>query len=251
MTERGTSRSEVAAGDGLFGRKYAASTVSFAGVMFLTGLAAAGRGAHPAGGRPGPGRGAALPDGRGASRGREPARRGARRRLGGPVGRPPPAGGGGWSSRWSPCWSRPPAPHLYRQLAAGRFLDGVAGGMVAVSINTAIGQAYPDRLRPRALALMSTCWIVPSLAGPPLAGLGGRLVVLAGGVLRPGRADPAAGAGRGGDAARPLRAGRASSRRTARTPRPALAVAAAGVSAGAALAQYGISGWDLRISVAR
>jgi MFS family permease len=57
------------------------------------------------------------------------------------------------------------------QLAAGRFLDGLAGGTVAVSINTAIGQAYPDRLRPRVLALMSACWIVPSLVGPPLAGL--------------------------------------------------------------------------------
>ncbi|WP_232788827.1 MFS transporter [Streptomyces odonnellii] len=57
------------------------------------------------------------------------------------------------------------------QLAAGRFLDGIAAGMIAVAINTAIGQAYPDHLRPRALALMSACWIVPSLAGPPLAGL--------------------------------------------------------------------------------
>ncbi|MFJ1827868.1 MFS transporter, partial [Streptomyces sp. NPDC088178] len=57
------------------------------------------------------------------------------------------------------------------QLAAGRFLDGLAGGMVAVSINTAVGQAYPDRLCPRVLALMSTCWIIPSLVGPPLAGL--------------------------------------------------------------------------------
>ncbi|WP_405948960.1 hypothetical protein [Streptomyces prunicolor] len=44
-------------------------------------------------------------------------------------------------------------------------------GVVAVSVNTAIGQAYPERLRPRALALMSARWIVPSLAGPPPAGL--------------------------------------------------------------------------------
>ncbi|GAA5772586.1 hypothetical protein [Streptosporangium roseum] len=28
------------------------------------------------------------------------------------------------------------------QLAAGRFLDGPAGGMVAVAINTALGRAY-------------------------------------------------------------------------------------------------------------
>ncbi|MEV7088395.1 MFS transporter [Streptomyces sp. NPDC093085] len=130
------------------------------------------------------------------------------------------------------------------QLAAGRFLDGLAGGMVAVAINTAIGQAYPERLRPRALALMSTCWIVPSLVGPPLAGLIAEwsswravffglaaltalpaLVVVA--VLR-GPAWPA-GPGSAGE----------------RAPRPVLLVAVA-VSVGAALGQYGVSGWDAR-----
>lgn len=130
------------------------------------------------------------------------------------------------------------------QLAAGRFLDGLAGGMVAVSINAAIGQAYPDRLRARALALMSACWIVPSLVGPPLAGLVAgwwswravffglavltlvpALVVVA--LLR-GRSWPPAPAP------------------SADRPRsPALMVATA-VSAGAALGQYGVSGWDMR-----
>jgi len=57
------------------------------------------------------------------------------------------------------------------QLAVGRFLDGIAGGMVAVCVNTAIGQAYPEQLRPRSLTLMSTAWIIPSMVGPPLAGL--------------------------------------------------------------------------------
>ncbi|AXE82561.1 MFS transporter [Streptomyces atratus] len=130
------------------------------------------------------------------------------------------------------------------QLAAGRFLDGLAGGMVAVSINAAIGQAYPDRLRSRALALMSACWIIPSLVGPPLAGLVAEwwswravfyglaaltvlpaLAVVA--VLR-GRSSPAAPA-QSGD----------------RPSRPALMVATT-VSVGAALGQYGSSGWDLR-----
>lgn len=130
------------------------------------------------------------------------------------------------------------------QLAAGRFFDGVAGGMVAVAVNSAIGQSYPERLRPRVLALMSGAWVVPSLVGPPVAGLvadwwGWRavffglaaltlipaLVVTA--VLRepphpapPPRtpADPVAFAER----------------------RPSLPAAAA-VSLGAALAQYGVS----------
>lgn len=35
-------------------------------------------------------------------------------------------------------------------LAAGRFLNGLAAGMIAVSINTAIAQDYPYHLRPRA-----------------------------------------------------------------------------------------------------
>ncbi|MEV6164225.1 MFS transporter [Streptomyces sp. NPDC052052] len=57
------------------------------------------------------------------------------------------------------------------QLAAGRFLDGLAAGMVAVCLTTAIGQTYPDHLQPRMLALMSASWVIPSLVGPPLAGL--------------------------------------------------------------------------------
>ncbi|MFD7734502.1 MFS transporter [Kitasatospora phosalacinea] len=57
------------------------------------------------------------------------------------------------------------------QLAAGRFLDGLAAGAVAVATNAAIGQAYPERLRGRVLALLSGCWVVPSLVGPPIAGL--------------------------------------------------------------------------------
>ncbi len=127
------------------------------------------------------------------------------------------------------------------QLAAGRFLDGLAAGAVAVAVNAAIGQAYPERLRARVLALMSTCWVVPSLVGPPLAGavsalwswravfyglaaltaLPALLLVL---VLRrlPRPAAPAE-----------------------RPPRPPLLVAAA-VSAGAAVAQYGVSGRDGR-----
>ncbi|MFF9569563.1 MFS transporter [Streptomyces sp. NPDC014685] len=130
------------------------------------------------------------------------------------------------------------------QLAAGRFVDGVAGGMIAVAVNAAIGQAYPERLRPRALALMSACWIVPSLVGPPLAGLVAEwwswravfyglaaltalpalaVVALLRGRFRTAGPEPAE------DAA----------------PRPALLVAVA-VSVGAALGQYGASGWDTR-----
>ncbi|MFG2864748.1 MFS transporter [Streptomyces sioyaensis] len=242
MAEQAPARAEAAA-EGLFSRTYAAATASFAGVMFLTGFAAL----------------AVVPTLPVAAQDLDgvslyPMVAGcfvAASLLGGVLG-------GGWADRAGA--RRPLAAGLVLavvtllvsatsttiwQLAAGRFLDGVAGGMVAVSINTAIGQAYPDRLRPRALALMSTCWIVPSLAGPPLAGLvaawwSWRAVFfgLAALTLLPALAVVAMLRSRSRQAAAPEPSDE-------RTPRPALLVAAA-VSAGAALAQYGISGWDLR-----
>ncbi|MFD5558196.1 MFS transporter [Streptomyces sp. NPDC127068] len=127
-------------------------------------------------------------------------------------------------------------------LAAGRFLDGVAAGMVAVAVNTAIGQSYPPALRPRALALMSTCWIVPSLIGPPLAGVvaelwSWRTVFLGLAVLTliPALAVVAVLRGVSWSTAPTAEAVEAT--------RPPLLLAAT-VSVGAALAQYGVSGWD-------
>ncbi|MFG3012441.1 MFS transporter [Streptomyces cinerochromogenes] len=129
------------------------------------------------------------------------------------------------------------------QLAAGRFVDGLAAGMVAVSVTTAIGQAYPEHLRPGMLAMMSAGWVVPSLLGPPLAGLvvqwwswravfyglaaltalpAVALVV----VLRRPSAEDAEPAGE-------------------RAARPPLLIAAL-LSLGAALGQYGVSDWDPR-----
>lgn len=130
------------------------------------------------------------------------------------------------------------------QLAAGRFFDGVAGGMVAVAVNAAIGQSYPERLRPRVLALMSAAWVVPSLVGPPVAGLvaalwGWRAVffglaaltaipafVVTAVVREPARSSPPPDT--------PTGSGEPAAQR-------ASVVAAAAVSLGAALAQYGVS----------
>ncbi|GAA1960132.1 MFS transporter [Kitasatospora viridis] len=171
VTEPAATVGPVAAGPepGLFDRPHLAATVSFTAVMFLTGFAAlavlptlpvAARELH------------ALP--------LYPLAAGcfiAASLLGGVVG-------GSWADRAGA--RRPLAVGVVLsvvtllvsatsttiwQLAAGRFLDGIAAGLVAVSINTAIGQSYPDRLRARALALMSSSWIIPSLVGPPLAGL--------------------------------------------------------------------------------
>lgn len=160
--------------------------------------------------------------------------------------------GGAWSDRSGP--GRPLAAGLALavttlvvsgtavtvwQLAAGRFLDGLAAGMIVVSTNAAIGRTFPDRLRARALALMSVCWIVPALACPPLAGLvaswwswrwvflglaaltvlpGLAVIVLLRRLPRPDRPDEQSGA-----------------------EGPGLAVALA-VSVGAGLGQYALSG---------
>lgn len=249
--DRARVRSHEAAEHGLFSRTYASTTASFAAVMFLTGLAAL----------------AVVPTLPTAARDLDgvslyPLVAGcfvAASLLGGVLG-------GHWADRAGA--HRPLAAGLVLavvtllvsgasvsvwQLAAGRFLDGLAGGMVAVSINTAIGQAYPDQLRPRVLALMSACWIVPSLVGPPLAGLVAEwwswrvvflglatltllpaLVVLT--MLRRSPWSPPT----------TPQATVPSEDPTGNPPRrTALAVAAA-VSLGAALGQYGVSGWDVR-----
>ncbi|WP_367115515.1 MFS transporter [Streptomyces sp. M1013] len=151
------------------------------------------------------------------------------------------------------------------QLAAGRFLDGLAAGMVAVSVTTAIGQAYPERLRPRMLAMMSASWVVPSLVGPPLAGVvveawSWRVVFYGLAVLtalpalalvvvlrerpdggREGAAHDTDTAAHDTDAA--AAAGVPSA--DERAARPPLLVALM-LSLGAALGQYGVSAWDVR-----
>ena len=249
LTERLPSKTEAA--EGLFSRPHAAVTASLAAVMFLTGFAALAVV---------PTLPVAAQDLHGVSL--YPLVAGcfvAASLFGGVLG-------GDWSDRSGA--DRPLAAGTVLavatllvsatstsiwQLAAGRFLDGLSAGVIAVAVNTAIAQAYPERLRARALALMSTCWIIPSLAGPPLAGLVAAwwswravffglaalnlLPALAVVVLLRRRAGRAAARSSGSTGA----TGSTAERR----PRPALKVAAA-VSAGAALAQYAVSGWDLR-----
>ncbi|MFI6650916.1 MFS transporter [Streptomyces sp. NPDC050529] len=245
MTGRATTR-PTPAEERLFSRKYAAATVSFAAVMFLTGFAAL----------------AVVP--------MLPV---AARDLDGVPLYPLVAGcfvaaslfggvlGGDWADRAGA--GRPLAAGVVLavvtlvvsatstsiwQLAVGRFLDGVAAGMIAVAINTAIAHAYPDRLRAKALALMSTCWIIPSLTGPPLAGLvaawwSWRVVFFGLAALTVIPSLVVVVMLRSPSWQAPSKP--ASDAVENRTPRPALMVAAA-VSVGAALGQYAVSGWHLR-----
>ncbi|OCC07315.1 MFS transporter [Streptomyces sp. PTY087I2] len=139
------------------------------------------------------------------------------------------------------------------QLVVGRFVDGLAAGMVAVSVTTAIGQSYPEYLRPRMLAMMSASWIIPSLVGPPIAGVVAETwswrVVFYGlaaltalpaialvAVLRRAPAGDGTGGAASPDGLPPAEE---------RASRPPLLVAAM-LSLGAALGQYGVSGWDVR-----
>ncbi len=56
-------------------------------------------------------------------------------------------------------------------LIVGQFVAGAGGGgLYAMSIG-AVAKTYPDRLRPRVLALLASMWILPGLVGPPLGAL--------------------------------------------------------------------------------
>lgn len=54
-------------------------------------------------------------------------------------------------------------------LIGGRVLQGLGGGGLISAAYLIINTAYPDALHARMLALLSSAWILPALAGPVLA----------------------------------------------------------------------------------
>ena len=52
----------------------------------------------------------------------------------------------------------------------GRAVQGLGAGAVPALAYVAIGRAYPEALRPRMFAVMSTAWVVPGIIGPGVAG---------------------------------------------------------------------------------
>src|SRR5689334_6340473 len=54
-------------------------------------------------------------------------------------------------------------------LVGGRVVQGLGAGAVSSVANTAIGKAYPPRLRAAMLAVMSSSWVVPGLVGPQIS----------------------------------------------------------------------------------
>jgi MFS family permease len=54
-------------------------------------------------------------------------------------------------------------------LVAARAVQGFGAGAIPAVAYVVIGRTYPDALRPRMFAILSTAWVVPGLAGPALA----------------------------------------------------------------------------------
>jgi len=54
-------------------------------------------------------------------------------------------------------------------LVVGRALQGFGAGAVPAVAYVAIGRSFPERLRPRMMAMLSTAWVVPGILGPALA----------------------------------------------------------------------------------
>ncbi len=61
-------------------------------------------------------------------------------------------------------------------LVAGRALQGVGGGAVPAVAYAVIGRSLPGELRPRMMAVLSTAWVAPGLAGPAVAAAVARLL---------------------------------------------------------------------------
>ena len=56
-------------------------------------------------------------------------------------------------------------------LLLGRALQGLGAGGLGTLAYLAVARGYPEPLRPRLLALLSTAWVLPALIGPAVAGL--------------------------------------------------------------------------------
>lgn len=54
-------------------------------------------------------------------------------------------------------------------LVAGRLLQGLGAGAIPSMAYVAIGRSLPKELQARMMAMLSTAWVVPGLAGPALA----------------------------------------------------------------------------------
>ncbi|MBV9173958.1 MAG: MFS transporter [Chloroflexi bacterium] len=55
-------------------------------------------------------------------------------------------------------------------LLVGRAIQGVGAGALGATAYVVVARGYPEPLRPRLMALLSTAWVAPALVGPAVAG---------------------------------------------------------------------------------
>jgi len=55
------------------------------------------------------------------------------------------------------------------QLVAGRFVQGLGGGVLNVSIFVCVAQVFAPADRPKMFSYISTAWVLPAFVGPPVA----------------------------------------------------------------------------------
>lgn len=53
----------------------------------------------------------------------------------------------------------------------GRFFQGLGSGAINVALFVVVARLYPAALHPRIFGLFATVWLIPSLVGPPVAGI--------------------------------------------------------------------------------
>jgi MFS family permease len=56
-------------------------------------------------------------------------------------------------------------------IVIGRFVQGIGGGGIYTASLGTVAKTYPDRIRPRVMALLASMWILPGLFGPPIGAL--------------------------------------------------------------------------------
>lgn len=56
-------------------------------------------------------------------------------------------------------------------LVFARLVQGLGAGAVPATAYVTIGRAFPETARPRMMAVLSSAWVVPSIAGPAVAGV--------------------------------------------------------------------------------
>lgn len=56
-------------------------------------------------------------------------------------------------------------------LVLGRAVQGLGAGAIGAMAYVSLGRGYPDALRARVMALLSSAWVLPALIGPAVAGV--------------------------------------------------------------------------------